>query len=367
MAENNQISDSQNSNSVSENCGNGGNGARRLKIGLVLFFLSVAVSVAGGWLWYKSKTELVTDDAFISGHVHVVSARVDGHVNAVAIVDNQRVEAGDLLVELDAAPYRAKVHECEAALALARNDVDAERADVAAARAAVGRAQAQARQSEIDLQRAERLFANEVIARERLDQVHTAATVTRQALIQAQQNLQRTLAKLGQLGKSGQTARVAQRAAELESARLHLDYTRIFAPVAGYVTRRSVEVGSNIEAGQALLALVQLNQPWIIANYKESQLTYLDVGQRVEFSVDSYPGRVFSGRVDSIMAGTGAAFSLLPPENATGNYVKVVQRIPVKIVIDPISDPEHVLRVGMSVEPTVYTGRSFSEILSASH
>ena len=124
-----------------------------------------------------------------------------------------------------------------------------------------------------------------------------------------------------------------------------------------------MEVGNYVQPGQALLALVTLDDAWITANYKESQLTHIRPGQKVEFTVDAYPGRTFTGKVDSIMAGTGAAFSLLPPENATGNYVKVVQRIPVKIVIDSNSDPEHLLRVGMSVVPTVLTGRTTDAVL----
>jgi membrane fusion protein (multidrug efflux system) len=161
----------------------------------------------------------------------------------------------------------------------------------------------------------------------------------------------------------GNKARVLQRKAQLEEARLQLSYTRITAPRDGYITRKGIEPGANVQAGQPLLALVPLQDAWVTANYKESQLTHIRPGQRVEFTVDAYPGRRFTGRVDSIMAGTGAAFSLLPPENASGNYVKVVQRVPVKIVIDRNSDPEHLLRVGMSIVPTVLTGRSTADVL----
>ncbi|AMV72947.1 RND family multidrug resistance efflux pump membrane fusion protein EmrA [Desulfuromonas sp. DDH964] len=338
------------------------NGGRR-RIGLILLVLILSGVVTGSWLWYKSKIELVTDDAFVAGHIHLISARVAGHVETVAVADNQPVAAGDLLVELDAAPYRARLDKAQAALAIARNTVGGERAAVAAARAALGQARAQADQAELDLTRGEALFAREVIPGERLDQLRTAAKVARESVNQARQNLARAESQVGAVGDDGQAARIAERAAEVESARLDLAYTRLVAPVAGYVTRKSVEVGSNVQAGQPLLALVRLEEPWIVANYKESQLTHLEPGQKVEFTVDAFPGRTFTGRVDSIMAGTGAAFSLLPPENATGNYVKVVQRIPVKIVIDADTDPGHMLRVGMSVVPTVYTGRSLGDIL----
>ena len=341
-----------------------GNGGGRRKVGLVLLILILAGVVTGAWLWYKSKVELATDDAFIAGDIHLISARVPGHVNAVAVKDNQKVAAGELLVTLDDAPYRAKLAKAEAALAVARNRVGGDAATVAAARAALGQVRAQAEQADLDLKRGEALYQRQVIPKERLDRLRTAAAVARQAMAQARQNLRRAEAELGVAGNDGQEARAAEKAAEVQTAQLNLAYTRITAPVAGYVTRKSVEVGNNIQAGQPLLALVQLETPWIVANYKESQLTHLEPGQKVEFTVDAYPGRTFSGQVDSIMAGTGAAFSLLPPENATGNYVKVVQRMPVKIVIDPVSDPEHLLRVGMSVVPTVYTGRSLGDILA---
>jgi len=135
------------------------------------------------------------------------------------------------------------------------------------------------------------------------------------------------------------------------------------APNDGYVTRRGVEAGNYVQPGQALMAVVSLKDAWITANYKESQLTDVRPGQKVEFTVDSYPGRRFTGQVESVMAGTGAAFSMLPPENATGNYVKVIQRVPVKIAIDKGSDPEHLLRVGMSVVPVILTGRRFTDVI----
>ncbi len=326
------------SKAAAEN-GKKANGGGRRKIGLVLALLIVAGIVTGGWLWYKSKVELTTDDAFVAGHIHLISARVEGHIAEVAVTDNQPVKAGQLLVALDDATYRAKVAKAEAALAMARNATSGESAGVEAARAAVGQARARSEQAAIDLARGEALFARQVIPKERLDQLRTAAKVAKNALAQARQNLRQAAAQLGEVGDDGLKARIAERAAELDLAKLNLAYTRITAPVDGYVTRKSAEVGNNVQAGQPLLALVQLEEPWIVANYKESQLTHMEPGQKVEFSVDAYPGRTFSGKVDSIMAGTGAAFSLLPPENATGNYVKVVQRVPVKIVIDRDSDP----------------------------
>ena len=339
------------------------NGGRR-KVGLVLLCLVLLGVTAVGWFWYKSKIEVTTDDAFVQAHIHQVSARVPGHVVSVPLVDNQQVAAGDLLVMLDDADYRARVANASAQVEIARNETSGDYAQINAAEAALQQAEARHIQANLDLARGEALFAREVIPRERLEQLQTAQKVADGAAAEARQNLARARTAVG-ADKTGSTeAWVARRVADLELAKLNLSYTRIVAPVSGYVTRKAVEVGNNVQAGQPLLTLVQLEEPWVVANYKESQLTHVEPGQKVTFTVDTYPGATFNGRVDSIMAGTGSAFALLPPENATGNYVKVVQRIPVKILIDRDSDPKHLLRVGMSVVPTIYTGRTFSDITS---
>lgn len=326
---------------------------------LLLILCGICTS---GWLWYKSKIELTTDDAFVESHIHRISSRVAGQVVTIPVTDNQHVAAGELLVSLDPANYQTQVAMAEARLSLAQNTTEEEQAGVAAAAATVKRMQAQLDQATTDLTRGETLYDREVIPKERLEQLKTAQRVAKASLEQTRQQLRAAQARSGTDGINEQQARIAERAAELKLARLNLSYTQITAPVAGYVTHKSVQLGTNVQPGQALLAIVELEQPWIVANYKENQLTHIEPGQQVEFSVDAYPGRIFTGKVDSIMAGTGAAFSLLPPENATGNYVKVVQRVPVKISIDPDSDPQHQLRVGMSVEPTVFTGRSLSDI-----
>jgi membrane fusion protein (multidrug efflux system) len=152
-----------------------------------------------------------------------------------------------------------------------------------------------------------------------------------------------------------QQAQIQEKEATLKMAELNQSYTRIYAPSEGYITKRTVEVGNQVQAGQPLMAIVPLTQEdiWITANYKETQLKYVKPGQRVTIKVDTYPGKTFEGRVNSIMAGTGAVFSLFPPENATGNFVKVVQRIPVKILLESGTDPNHLLRIGMSVAPTI--------------
>ncbi len=338
-------------------------GGKRKRAGFILVILLVVGFVLAARWWIGSKTHVTTDNAFIESHIRSISSRVPGTVTRVLVNDNQFVRQGDLLVELDPSDYRVRTANAQAELDMARNETSSDYAKVEGAKASVGLAEARLAQANIDLQRGKALFGKEVIPKEQLDRLETAHRITVSQLQEAREDLRKEEANLGLSAKGGKEARIAQKAAKLDEARLNLSYTRIYAPSDGYITRKSVETGNNIQGGQPLMALVKLEDAWITANYKESQLTHVKPGLKVTFEVDTYPGKKFKGNVESIMAGTGAAFSLLPPENATGNYVKVVQRIPVKILIDSASDPEHVLRVGMSVVPTITTGRSLAEIL----
>jgi membrane fusion protein (multidrug efflux system) len=184
-----------------------------------------------------------------------------------------------------------------------------------------------------------------------LAQVKAAKEQLRQ--IEASLGTQKINIKQAESAIEPQKALIRQKEASLRMAELNRSYTKIYAPSDGYITRKSVEIGNHIQAGQPLMAVVLLDDIWVIANYKETQLKNVKLGQNVRIKVDTYPNRIFKGRVDSIMAGTGSVFSLFPPENATGSYVKVVQRIPVKIVFEEGIDPEHILRIGMSVVPTI--------------
>ena len=338
-----------------------GNGRRRA--GFILILLVVIGVVSGVWLWCRSKTHVTTDNAFIESHIYSISARVPGTVSRVLVIDNQPVKKGDLLVEMDANDYRTRMQNATAQLDVARNETSSNYAQVDAARAALNSDKAKLEQAELDLARGKALFKKEVVPKEQLDRLETSRKVAAAKLVETEGSVRRALAILGLTGGGGRDGQIARKKAELEESRLNLSYTRIYAPADGYITRKSVEPGNNIQAGQPLLALVALNDVWITANYKEKQLSHVRPGQKVEFTVDTYSGRKFTGVVDSIMAGTGAAFSLLPPENATGNYVKVVQRIPVKILINKDSDPQHLLRVGISVVPTILTGLKLGDIL----
>lgn len=338
-------------------------GGGRKRAGVILILI-IAVGLFAGLRWLvRSKTHITTDNAFIEAHIHPVSPRVPGTVTTVYVHDNQQVKKGEPLVELDPSDYDVRVQVAAADLDMARNETSGDYAQVEAARALVAHARAGLDQAELDLKRGSALFAKEVIPRDQLDRLETAHRMAIAQLREAEEGVRKAQAQLGLAGSGGKEARIAQREAKLREAALSLSYTKIVSPADGYVTRKSVEPGTTIQAGQPLMAVVALDDAWITANYKESQLSHMKPGQQVTFTVDAYPSRTFTGKVESIMAGTGAAFSLLPPENATGNYVKVVQRVPVKIVVDAESDPQHLLRVGMSVVPTVIVKRKVGEIL----
>lgn len=338
-------------------------GGKKRRAGIVILILIISGTIIGFSWWVRSKTHISTDNAFIEARIHSISAKVSGTVVQVSAKDNQFVKKGDLLVEIDPADYRVQVKNAEAELDVARNDTSGDYANIDAAKASVEFARAKLDQAELDSKRGKALYAKEVIPKEQLDRLETARKIAESQLHAIVGNLRKELAKLGLPGPGGKDARIKQKKAKLDEAGLNLSYTRIYAPADGYITRKSVEPGNNLQPGQALMAVVALDDSWVTANYKESQLTHVKPGQQVEFSVDAYPGQKFKGGVESIMAGTGAAFSLLPPENASGNYVKVVQRIPVRIAIDKGADPEHRLRVGMSVVPSILTERRLVDIL----
>jgi len=354
-----------------------GSNGRRKRAALVLFFVIVLMGGVSVLLYLNYKrTHISTDDAFVEGRIHTVASKVSGTVKAVFAGDNAAVKKGDVLVEIDPADYdvrvqeadagvkaeRARLGEAEKRVEVAGRQMEELRFRVEAAGAYLHLQEANLRQAGMDLERAKGLIEKEAIPRDRFDRTKTAYDVAAAQVKAARDQLRQTEAAvetqkalIRQAGSSlsAQVAAVSQREATLSAARLSQGYTRIYAPIDGYVTKRSVESGNQVQAGQPLMAVVPLDDIWGAANYKETQLQKIRPGQRVEIRADGYPGKVFRGRVESIMAGTGSVFSLFPPENATGNFVKVVQRVPVKIVLEENTDKEHVLRLGMSVVPTV--------------
>ena len=365
------------------------NNRKRKAIGLFLVVLAATV-IAGFAYWRYRQTHVSTDDAYIDGRIHLVSARVQGTVVEVRVRDNQPVRAGDPLLRIDPEPFAVRESGAASAVAAGAGDVAAARADLVAARADVtaaimdlegakaqlaqlsaGIESARARtslaaarrsQASRDAARMKQLFERQVISRETFEKAQTDAEVAEAQDDVAKEELrhaeaaiptQKALIAQREARVAQQQAQVRQRESALAEAKLLHRYTTVLSPADGYVTRKSVEAGQVVSPGQALLAVAALDNVWVVANFKETDIERIRPGQEVKIRVDTFKGKKFRGTVDSIMAGTGSAFALFPPENASGNYVKVVQRVPVKIVLSQGEDPGHILRIGMSVVPTV--------------
>ena len=331
---------------------------RKIVIGLII----ALVLLAGTMIYYHFYLApyVSTDDAFIDGYVTMISPRVPGQVVKLLVTDNQQVKEGDVLLELDPRDYETSLHLAQADLTAARSQWDEAQAQVKVSEARVAQAQAAAvaavaknQRATNDLQRYESVESR-AVSQSAIDQAQAQARSATADLAAARSQAKAAEAGvvLSQAGVETAAAGVQQAEARVEQARLNLSYTKIVAPLAGHVTARTVELGNYVQPGQMLLTLVPTNM-WVVANFKETALTHLRAGQPVELRVDAYPDRKFKGRVDSFQRGTGARFSLLPPENAVGNYVKVVQRVPVKIIFDePLPDGLDIAP-GMSVVPTV--------------
>ncbi|MEP6916889.1 MAG: HlyD family secretion protein [Acidobacteriota bacterium] len=388
----------------------------------------VVAAVIAFFVWHSSGKQS-TDDAQVDGHITQVSARVGGTIIKLNIRENQVVQAGFVLAELDPRDYqiavdRAKaeladaqasaaaattgipiteisttsgvhtaaggVEEAQGGVGVAESQITAAQAQLVAAQARLREKESSATKTTRDVERLKGLVAKDEVAQQQFDAAVAAADAARAsadagksdvaaaeaAIAVAQQRAKQARGTASQAQAALQSARTAPQqlkvskaradvatahvqsaAAALAQAEMNLERTKILAPSSGVVSRKSVEEGQVIQAGQPLLALVSQGDNWITANFKETQLKDVRPGQRATVQVDAL-GRNYEGHVDSIAAATGARFSLLPPENATGNYVKVVQRVPVKIVIDAGQDPEHRLAPGMSVMPTIYTTSS---------
>lgn len=428
------------------------NPQRKRKILLIAGAVILLAAVGGLFYWLNARHYESTDDAFIEATIVQVSPKVSGYVQKLYVTDNQAIKEGDLLVELDARDYEARLEQARAALnsAIARRNaaqtgvtltrtttnagVQQAQSGVEAARAAVtqmraqveaaqarvtqaaagvstatanaqqaqaqvGAAQAEALRARNDAARYRALYEKDEVSRQRYEQAEATARTAEAQLEAAQKRVAAANAQIaearaaqdafanqvkqanaqvlaanaqvgqatGRLSEAGAApeqvalrqsdvttaeAEIARAQTAVAQAELDLSYTKIYAPASGRVTRRAIEEGSLLQPGQALFAVVP-NDYWVVANFKETQLKNMRVGQSVEVKIDAYPDKHFKAHVDSIQSGTGSRFSLLPPENATGNYVKVVQRVPVKIVFDEKPDEQHLLAPGMSVEPEV--------------
>ncbi|SHJ38257.1 membrane fusion protein, multidrug efflux system [Hymenobacter daecheongensis DSM 21074] len=338
--------------------------AGRSRRPIIFVILALVLLVGGyyGWQRYQfGQTHEETDDAQVEGDVYPVLPRVGGPVLEVKVQDNQPVKKGDVLVMLDPADQQQRVNAAEAALAAAEANVVAARAAVGTAQATVGSAQSTIGVSDAtraklqkDLKRSQFLRKEDIIPQSDLDavQANLKATSAQRATAANQVNVARQQVAAAQQQIAVAQAVVKQRQADLDNARLQLSYTTLVAPANGIVSKKNVQPGQVISPGQQLMGLVASDKTWIVANFKETQLATMKVGQPVTVEVDAYPNVEFEGRVESLSAATGARFALLPPDNASGNFVKVTQRVPVKIALTQ-PDPEHPLRAGMSVVATV--------------
>ncbi len=379
--------------------------------GIVIIVLAILI-VAGLAFWWHSTFYEDTDDAQVSGHLIQVSSRIQGHVLKVYVDENQQVKAGDPIADLDPRDFQVAVEQAQAALASAQanaafarvavplttintgSNLTSANADLTGSHAAVQEAQGQVRaaqarvaqaqanndKAQSDLERYRPLVAKDVISKQQWDGAVAAAAAAQASVADAQASAQaasdavrvarereasadallnyaRTRPQQieSQNAKAKQAeAQVAQAQAQLDQAQLSLSYCHIVAPEDGIITRKSVEVDQNVSAGQNLLTLVSLKDIWVTANFKETQLRQMRAGQSVEVHVDS-TGKDYTAKVTQIGGATGSVLSLFPPENATGNYVKVVQRVPVRLDFTDLAkeDPDHRLRPGLSVEPKV--------------
>ena len=326
-----------------------------IALAVVLTLIIVAII-----FWRHSRHHEKTDDAFIDGNASMVAAQAAGRVTKLLVNDNQMVHAGDSLLEIDDRDTEARAEQSRAQLADAQSQLASANAQVEVRRATTQQAAAQTRQALAELAKAERDLGRfrrvdpDAVPRQQVDAA-TAAAQSARAQLDAARSTERsaraqTSAALAQV-RSAEASILAARAG-ITAAELQVGYARVVAPVDGRVTRRQVELGNVISVGQPLLAIIG-NALWVTANYKETQLTKMRPGQAVEVTVDAYPDAHFRAHVDSIQRGTGAYFSMLPAENATGNYVKVVQRVPVKIVFDDDEVLRYAIGPGMSVAPDV--------------
>jgi membrane fusion protein (multidrug efflux system) len=385
--------------------------SRNPRFRMFLIIGIVVLLVAGFFLWRYFNSYESTDDAQIDGHLNPVSARISGHVEKLLVTDNQYVQAGQPLVQIDPSDYQVLVARAQAdydnAVAAARSagvdipittestggelssaeaEVETAQANLLAARHQVDVANAQLMQADAnnvkaqnDLARYKQLVSKQEISQQQYDQAYAAAQAgaagvdaARAGVAAAQQQVRAAQSRVLQAQANLRSARTApqqvavtrsraqsaealveQKKAELDAAKLNLRYTSIIAPVNGVVTNRTVEAGQNVQAGQELMRIINLDDVWVTANFKETQLRHMRVNQPVTVHVDT-TGKDYKGHLQSFAGASGAITSLLPPENATGNFVKVVQRIPVKITFDQGETKAHDLRPGMSVEPKVW-------------
>ncbi len=303
----------------------------------------VGAGVASFAYWQHSSRFRSTEDAYINAEVVQVSSLVTGRVVAVHVRDNQRVRKGDALFDVDPEPFRVAVARAKAQLALARQGTHQDVAEVDALRAELARQKTDLANAEVSQSRAENLIKQGFLSRQSIDDARSKVEAGRALVAQAEARLQKAIAALAP--KNGESPAVAAALATLKQAELDLSNAHVAAPQDGWIVNKSLAAGTSVNPGQPLFGVIVDGSFWVDANFKETELADIRPGQHAEVEVDMYPGHPFKGHVDSLSGGTGTAFSLLPPQNATGNWVKVTQRVPVKVKFDAF-DAAFPLRVG---------------------
>ncbi|HEY3875737.1 MAG TPA: HlyD family secretion protein [Candidatus Kapabacteria bacterium] len=320
---------------------------------LPFFFLAILVAAAiYGWhVIQYNKIHEDTDDAQIDADISPILPRVSGYVQAVYVNENDPVDSNTVLVTIDNRDLMMKVSSAEAALAATETGIRSAQASTTAASANIAAAEVNRNKTAQDLARARGVLAGGAMTKEQFDAIQASAQAAEDQLKSVQDQAAATETQI-----ASAEAQVKAKQVDLDNAKLQLSYATIIAPVAGTVAKKNVELGEFVQAGQPLMAIAE-RDIWITANYKETQLDDIRPGQPVEFTVDAYPDAVFHGKVQSISPATGAKFSLLPPDNSSGNFVKVTQRVPVKILVDRGNYSKTPLRPGMSVDATISTGK----------
>jgi membrane fusion protein (multidrug efflux system) len=345
--------------------------------GLVLIIIVFVGVIFGIAKYIHGLHHEETEDAQVEANISPIIPKISGYVSRMLVDDNQRVKAGDTLLVLDDRDLALRVQQAEAALENAKASLSSTGAgyvsaqqtalgstfSVQAAEGNIELAKVKLRRAESDFKRFEALLKSNSITRQQFEQAEAERDVAagqlevaerqREALLR-ESSARKSQSQVSQGNISLAETVVKEREADLKFAQLQLSYAYILAPVSGVISKKNVQIGQLVQAGQALFALVNEKDKWVVANFKETQLEKMKPGQEVEISVDAYPDEAFKGKIESISPATGAKFSLLPPDNASGNFVKVVQRVPVKIVLENATDKSNLLRAGMNVGVDVY-------------
>jgi len=327
-----------NANSENHSAQQAGPTKSKSKRKVIGFGLLLLILVVGGYFGYNEyafyQTHVETEDAQTDGNINPVLSRVSGYVDEVLVNDNEHVDKGQLLVVIDSTEYAIKVDMAKAALENAKATLNVAKANLESANVALHKAN-------VDYQRVKDLYQGGAATKSRLDDVEAARESAQAQVAVAKRRL------------SEAKSQINAKKDDLDFAQLQLSYTRIKAPSDGLVSKKNIEEGQLIQPAQPMMAVTNVNDVWVVANYKETELTNIRIGQNVNIAIDAYPDKTFKGKVESIAGATGAKYALLPPENATGNFVKVVQRVPVKIAFSNAPDSKYPIRLGLNVKASI--------------